>query len=112
MKPLRCLYHRFIPPISTGTVHLNHPDLQTGLARNLLLTALKVGVRVTDRPGDSVEGETGRLGGELDLGADVEESKVAGDEVVGDAGCFVLVACQQTNRLSIVDARSWSKPAT
>ena len=47
-------------------------------------------MRVTNRPSDSVEGETLRLGRELHLGADVEEGEVAVHEVVGDACCFVV----------------------
>lgn len=64
--------------------------LQPRLTRNLLSTTLKVRVRVANRTRDSVEGKARGLGRKLDLGADVEESKVAVDEVVGNASCLVL----------------------
>ena len=47
-------------------------------------------MRVANRPSDSVEGETLRLGRELHFGADVEEGEVTVHEVVGDACCFVV----------------------
>lgn len=47
-------------------------------------------MRVTNRACDSVEGEARRLGRELNLSADVEESKVSIDEVVGNTGCLIL----------------------
>ena len=45
---------------------------------------------VADWACDGVKGKTRRLGRELNFGANVEESKVTIDEVVSDAGCFVL----------------------
>lgn len=64
--------------------------LQSRLARDLLGTTLKVRVRVANRTCDGVEGKARRLSRELDLSANVEESEVAVDEVVGDTSCLIL----------------------
>ena len=45
---------------------------------------------ISDRSSDDVESETLGFGGELDLGADVEEGKVTSGEVVGDTSSLVL----------------------
>ena len=64
--------------------------LQPRLPRDLLRAPLQVRVRVANRTCDSVEGKARGLGRKLDLSADVEESKVAVDEVVGDTSCLIL----------------------
>jgi hypothetical protein len=66
------------------------PPSKPRLPRRRLRPALQVRVRVANRPGDSVEGETRGFGRELHFGADVEEGEIPVDEVVRDAGCFVL----------------------
>jgi hypothetical protein len=50
--------------------------------RVFLFTILQVRVRVADRSRYRVEGKTRRLGRELYFGADVEECKVAGHQMV------------------------------
>lgn len=64
--------------------------LQSRLARNLFGTTLEVRVRIANGTCDSVEGKARRLSRELDLSANVEESKVAVDEVVSDTSCLIL----------------------
>jgi hypothetical protein len=73
-------------------MHPITPPSKPRLPRRRLRPPLQVRVRVANRPGDSVEGETRGSGRELHFGADVEEGEIPVDKVVRDAGCFVLVA--------------------
>ena len=63
-----------------------------------LLSALEVGVGYSNRPGNGVKGEAVGLGGELDLGANVEEGKVTGHEVMGNASSNVLSDALMLNK--------------
>lgn len=65
---------------------------KTRLTRRRLRATLQVRVRIANRPSDCIEGKARRLGRELHLSANVEESEIAVDQVVGDACCFVLTA--------------------
>jgi hypothetical protein len=47
-------------------------------------------VRVANRSGNSVESKARRLGRELHLGANMEESEVAVDKVVSYTSCLIL----------------------
>jgi len=64
--------------------------LKTRLTRRRLRPSLQIRVRVANRPGNSIKSEPRRLCRELHFGADVEKSEIPVDEVVGDAGRFVV----------------------
>ena len=63
-----------------------------------LLAALEVGVGNSNGPSHGVKGETIGLGGEFDLGANVEEGKVTGHEVMGNASSNVLSDALMLNK--------------
>ena len=64
--------------------------LQPRLARNLLRATLQVRVSVTNRPSNSVESKARRFCRKLDLGSNMEESKVSRNQMVCHASRLVL----------------------
>lgn len=66
------------------------PPLQPRLARDLLRATLQMGVRVANRPRNSVESKARRLSRELDLSANMEESKVSGHQMMRHTSRLVL----------------------
>lgn len=66
-----------------------HSDSILQLRLRGLLTSYQTGMLGNNRPGHSEESSSARLAGELALGANVEESPVASDEVVCDASGLV-----------------------
>lgn len=82
------IYFTFIfRPLSSRTVQYAKLSLQLG---HLLLASHQVRVRRADGTSNSVKGQTVQLGRELDLGSNVEESKVSRDQVVSYPSGLVL----------------------
>jgi hypothetical protein len=92
----RTFRHSIFPPPAPPPCP--NPLLKPRLTRRRLRPPLQVRVRVTDRPGNSIESEPRRLGRELHFGADVEEGEVAVDQMMGNTRRFILKQERKVSR--------------